>query len=191
MTPSSIDHIISVLEIANADSPDAQGTDHWFSLPAEAFVEPHILAQSALEGRTWRKGTDTLDVWFDSGVSWSMFSELDLRPGPTAAATGQPWSDVVLEGSDQFRGWFQSSLLTAISAAPAPTSSSIDGDRPAAPYGTVITHGMVLDESGRKMSKSLGNVISPLVVISGGKVSSYSFFLSRRVMSTNNPFCRI
>ena len=99
-----------------------------------------------------------------------MFSELDLRPGPSAAATGQPWSDVVLEGSDQFRGWFQSSLLTAISAAPSPDTTSIL-DRPAAPYGTVITHGMVLDESGRKMSKSLGNVISPLVVISGGKVS--------------------
>ena len=168
MTPASIDHIISVLESAHANSPDAQGTDHWFSLPAEAFVEPHVLAQSMLEGRMWRKGTDTLDVWFDSGVSWSMFSELDLRPGPGAAASSRPWSDVVLEGSDQFRGWFQSSLLTAISAAPA---SLTLGEKPAAPYGTVITHGMVLDEAGRKMSKSLGNVVSPLVVISGGKVS--------------------
>jgi isoleucyl-tRNA synthetase len=73
-------------------------------------------------------------------------------------------ADVYLEGSDQHRGWFQSSLLTAIATADQRAE-------PQAPFRKAITHGFVLDEKGRKMSKSLGNVISPLVVINGGPVS--------------------
>jgi isoleucyl-tRNA synthetase len=92
---------------------------------------------------------DTMDVWFDSGSSW-------------AAVAGQREElhypvDMYLEGSDQHRGWFQSSLLTSVATT---------GE---APYKTVLTHGFVLDEQGRKMSKSLGNVVDPAVVIEGGK----------------------
>jgi isoleucyl-tRNA synthetase len=90
-----------------------------------------------------------MDVWFDSGSSW--------------AAVTNNWDgltypvDMYLEGSDQHRGWFQSSLLTSVA------TNGI------APYKTVLTHGFVLDEQGRKMSKSLGNVVDPVIVIDGGK----------------------
>lgn len=154
LTPSNIDHIISTLD------SHGKGTDYWWDGSAEEFVEADELERSRKDGRSWRKGLDTMDVWFDSGCSWTMLKELDLRPDQP----GAPYADVYLEGSDQHRGWFQSSLLTAISAADA------DGGKQMAPYGTVVTHGMVLDEKGRKMSKSLGNVISPSTVIKGGKV---------------------
>ncbi|KAM0753694.1 isoleucyl-tRNA synthetase [Meredithblackwellia eburnea MCA 4105] len=153
LTPSNIEHIISVLDSKGS------GTDYWWQGKAEEFVEPTELARSKREGRVWRKGTDTMDVWFDSGASWTYIRELGLRPSGSPADS--PFADVYLEGSDQHRGWFQSSLLTAISAS--------NQDFPKAPYGTVITHGMVLDEKGRKMSKSLGNVLSPLTIIHGGK----------------------
>jgi isoleucyl-tRNA synthetase len=81
-----------------------------------------------------------MDVWFDSGSSWA--SVAAARPGLKYPA------DLYLEGSDQHRGWFQSSLLTSVAA------------NGVAPYGTVLTHGFVLDEKGFKMSKSLGNVVS-------------------------------
>ena len=103
-----------------------------------------------------------MDVWFDSGTSWSM---LDEREG------GQPRADVCLEGSDQHRGWFQSQLLTAVATAPP-------GAPRVAPYGTLITHGMVLDENDRKMSKSLGNILSPMTIINGGKVCGSALFWS-------------
>ncbi|KAH7104986.1 isoleucyl-tRNA synthetase [Auriculariales sp. MPI-PUGE-AT-0066] len=90
------------------------------------------------------KGRDTMDVWFDSGTAWTALS------AP---------ADVALEGSDQHRGWFQSLLLTSIGAG----SSGLG-----APYKTLVTHGFVLDSNGRKMSKSLGNVISPLTIVNGG-----------------------
>ncbi len=89
---------------------------------------------------------DTLDVWFDSGVQF--FS--------VCAARGmQITSDVYLEGSDQHRGWFQSSILTAMAMSPENARSEM------VPYKNLITHGFVLDKDGKKMSKSLGNVISP------------------------------
>ena len=98
-----------------------------------------------------------MDVWFDSGSSWAM---LDPRASPRA--------DVCLEGSDQHRGWFQSQLLTAVGVGEG------QGGAVKAPYGTVITHGMVLDQTGRKMSKSLGNIMSPIAVVRGGKVCGNS-----------------
>ncbi|KAM0792214.1 hypothetical protein ACM66B_004910 [Microbotryomycetes sp. NB124-2] len=155
LTPSNIDHIISVLDAHGT------GTDYWWTGQAEEFVEPGELERSKALGLEWRKGLDTMDVWFDSGCSWTMLRDLKLRPDEKDA----PLADVYLEGSDQHRGWFQSSLLTYISAADR------DGGKDAAraPYGTVITHGMVLDEHGRKMSKSLGNILSPSTVIKGGK----------------------
>ncbi|MEC8214631.1 MAG: class I tRNA ligase family protein, partial [Cyanobacteriota bacterium] len=97
----------------------------------------------------WRKGTDTMDVWFDSGSSWAaVASQRDNLSYP---------ADLYLEGSDQHRGWFQSSLLTSV---------AVNGH---APYKRVLTHGFALDEKGRKMSKSLGNVVDPMVIIEGGK----------------------
>jgi isoleucyl-tRNA synthetase len=149
LTPSNIDHIISILERNG-------GTDHWWSGAAEEFVEPSELKR-AEEGVTWRKGTDTLDVWFDSGCSWTL-----LRQQGVKSEEG-PLANVYFEGSDQHRGWFQSSLLTKV-------ASTKEGEEVVAPYKDVITHGMVLDDKGRKMSKSLGNVISPDTVIKGGKV---------------------
>jgi isoleucyl-tRNA synthetase len=89
----------------------------------------------------YSKVTDTLDVWFDSGVTH--YCVLDQRE-----QLGSP-ADLYLEGSDQHRGWFQSSLLTSLAI------------RDAAPYKTVLTHGFTVDEQGRKMSKSIGNVIAP------------------------------
>ena len=100
------------------------------------------------DAHLWTKGTDTMDVWFDSGSSWA--GVVQTRPELQYPA------DVYLEGSDQHRGWFQSSLLTSVAA------------NNQAPYKTVITHGFVLDEKGYKMSKSLGNVVSPMEVIEGG-----------------------
>ncbi|GAA5908415.1 hypothetical protein JCM6882_007930 [Rhodosporidiobolus microsporus] len=152
LTPSNIDHIVSVLD------SKGEGTDYWWDGEAEEFVEPEELEKSRKEGRVWTKGTDTMDVWFDSGCSWTLLRELGLRDPKDYA----PLADVYFEGSDQHRGWFQSSLLTAV-------STTKEGQEPRAPYKDVVTHGMVLDEKGRKMSKSLGNILSPSVVIQGGK----------------------
>lgn len=93
-----------------------------------------------------------MDVWFDSGSAWSVLPE---RP----EGSDRPRADVVLEGSDQHRGWFQSLLLTAI--------ASSDAETPQAPYGTVITHGFILDGEKQKMSKSDGNIVSPLSIVEG------------------------
>lgn len=142
LTSESLGHIISVLR--------ERGMHHWWDGPVEDFVPP----SERNSGRVWRKGTDTIDVWFDSGSSWSLIRDLKLRGGL--------FTDVCLEGSDQHRGWFQSLLLTAVSCTEK-------GEKPRAPYGALITHGFVLDDKGKKMSKSLGNVISPMAIIHGGK----------------------
>ncbi|KAG9311700.1 hypothetical protein JVU11DRAFT_7938 [Chiua virens] len=142
LTPASLSHILDVL--------DKNGVSYWWDGPVGEFLTPELVAEYG-EGE-WKKGTDTMDVWFDSGTSWSMLAE---REG------GKHRADICIEGSDQHRGWFQSQLLTAIGTAD-------DNTVPVSPYGTLITHGMVLDEAGKKMSKSLGNVVSPLTVINGG-----------------------
>jgi isoleucyl-tRNA synthetase len=98
-----------------------------------------------------------MDVWFDSGSSWAGVLG-GLVPGGTVASTGLNYpADLYLEGSDQHRGWFQSSLLTSVAV------------NAKAPFKTVLTHGFTLDEKGRKMSKSLGNVVDPAVLVEGGK----------------------
>ncbi|KAH0834854.1 isoleucyl-tRNA synthetase [Lanmaoa asiatica] len=142
LTPSSLSHILRVL--------DKNGVSYWWDGPVSDFLTPELVAEYGEAG--WKKGTDTMDVWFDSGTSWSMLTKIEGR---------KHRADVCIEGSDQHRGWFQSQLLTAIGTAE-------DNTTPASPYGTLITHGMVLDEAGKKMSKSLGNVVSPLTVINGG-----------------------
>nr|WP_286194555.1 isoleucine--tRNA ligase [Synechococcus sp. CCY 0621] len=120
------------------------GSDVWWERD-EAGLLPPAWADQADQ---WRKGTDTMDVWFDSGSSWAAVLE--------GRGLGYP-ADLYLEGSDQHRGWFQSSLLTSV---------AVNGK---APYRRVLTHGFTLDEKGRKMSKSLGNVVDPLVLVEGGK----------------------
>jgi isoleucyl-tRNA synthetase len=122
-----------------------KGSDVWWELSAEELL-PESYRNN---GRKYRKGTDTMDVWFDSGSSWAAVAKgRDNLKYPV---------DIYLEGSDQHRGWFQSSLLTSVA------SNGV------APYKTVLTHGFALDEKGYKMSKSLGNVVDPNIVILGGK----------------------
>ncbi len=116
---------------------EADGMDAWFDLePAELLGD---------EAAQYEKVTDTLDVWFDSGVTH--YTVLGRRE-----ELGYP-ADLYLEGSDQHRGWFQSSLKTAL---------AINGS---APYRAVLTHGFTVDAQGRKMSKSVGNVVSPQKVV--------------------------
>jgi isoleucyl-tRNA synthetase len=120
------------------------GADVWFARPARELLPPGTRCAGCGK-EEFRKETDILDVWFDSGVSQAAV----LRPRPD-----QRWpADMYLEGSDQHRGWFHSSLLAAMGAQGGP------------PYRAVLTHGFVVDGEGRKMSKSQGNVIAPQEVI--------------------------
>ncbi len=121
-----------------------EGTDLWFQLEAAELLPPGTRCPSC-GGQEFRKEEDILDVWFDSGVSFA--AVLEKRP-----ELGFP-ADLYLEGSDQHRGWFQSSLLCAV------------GTRGEPPYRAVLTHGFVVDGHGRKMSKSLGNVVHPQDII--------------------------
>ncbi|HSI37608.1 MAG TPA: isoleucine--tRNA ligase [Methylotenera sp.] len=120
---------------------EARGVEAWFSLDGAAFLAEHAPADAA----AYKKISDTLDVWFDSGATHA--AVLKRRPELAFPA------DLYLEGSDQHRGWFQSSLLTGC---------AID-DR--APYNALLTHGFVVDGSGHKMSKSKGNVVAPQKVM--------------------------
>ena len=129
LTDESVAHIISVI--------GERGSDAWW---ADAEDDPAWIAPG-LQG-SYRRGKDTMDVWFDSGSSWTQ-------------TEGQ--ADVYCEGTDQHRGWFQSSLLTYLSAS----------DHAVAPFRKLITHGFTLDQEGKKMSKSIGNVISPNEIIEG------------------------
>ncbi len=127
-----------------ADFFEKEGADVWFMRPVEDLIPPGTECPQC-QGKKFRKETDILDVWFDSGVSYAAVCE--KRPNLHSPA------DMYLEGSDQHRGWFHSSLLAAV------------GTRGHAPYKAVLTHGFVVDGEGRKMSKSLGNVIAPDEVI--------------------------
>jgi len=117
-----------------------QGADEWY-LREPAELLPPGTRCPACGGTRFRKETDILDVWFDSGCSHA--AVLETRPELRWPA------EMYLEGSDQHRGWFHSSLLEAI------------GTRGAPPYRSVLTHGFVVDGEGRKMSKSLGNYVAP------------------------------
>jgi isoleucyl-tRNA synthetase len=123
---------------------DQYGADAWYERPIEEFL-PAGLRCPACGGTAFEREKDILDVWFDSGSSHE--AVLPFRPELTWPA------DVYLEGSDQHRGWFQSSLLVGL------------GTRGRAPYRQVVTHGFLVAEDGRKMSKSLGNSIEPEDVI--------------------------
>ncbi len=127
-----VDHIIRMVE--------ESGADIWFTEPEENLLPPGITCPNCGSGQ-FRKEADILDVWFDSGVSYAAVMEKrEYLNSP---------SDLYLEGSDQHRGWFHSSLLCSV------------GTRNEAPYRNVLTHGFVVDGAGKAMHKSAGNVISP------------------------------
>jgi isoleucyl-tRNA synthetase len=121
-----------------------EGSNSWFMKEAQEIL-PSNFSCPFCKGKDFQKETDILDVWFESGVSH--FAVLEKREELSWPAS------LYLEGSDQHRGWFQSSLLTSV------------GVREEAPYEAVLTHGFIVDEEGRKMSKSLGNVVDPLEVV--------------------------
>lgn len=130
-TPALMEKVAQLVE--------QRGIDAWFELEAETLL--------GADAERYVKVRDTLDVWFDSGVTHACV--VDVRP----EFNGETQADLYLEGSDQHRGWFMSSLMTGV---------SIKGH---APYKQVLTHGFTVDGEGRKMSKSLGNTIAPQEVI--------------------------
>ncbi|SHK09608.1 isoleucine--tRNA ligase [Desulforamulus aeronauticus] len=124
------------------------GSDIWFAKDANELVPPGLTCPCCGKGKDFRKETDIMDVWFDSGSS-----HLAVLDQPELWPELQWPADLYLEGSDQHRGWFNSSLSTSVAVTGKP------------PYKAVLTHGFLVDEKGRKMSKSLGNVVDPLKVI--------------------------
>jgi isoleucyl-tRNA synthetase len=131
-----IDHVVRLFE--------EKGADVWFEEEADRLL-PNGTQCAQCGGKEFTKEKDILDVWFDSGVSYA--AVLEKRKELEFPAS------LYLEGSDQHRGWFHSSLLTSV------------GTRGRAPYLSVLTHGFVVDGEGKKMSKSAGNVIAPEEVI--------------------------
>lgn len=136
MTEDILQHVVGLVE--------QHGADVWFERESQDLM-PAGVACPHCGGQSFDKEKDILDVWFDSGVSHA--AVLEVRPGLRSPA------DLYLEGSDQHRGWFHSSLLEAM------------GTRGRAPYHSVLTHGFVVDGEGKKMSKSLGNVIDSQAII--------------------------
>jgi isoleucyl-tRNA synthetase len=135
-TPEVFKRVVSLFE--------KEGADCWFDMSPEELL-PEGASCGKCGGKDFDKEMDILDVWFDSGASYA--AVLEGRPYLNAPA------DLYLEGSDQHRGWFHSSLLESV------------GTRDVAPYKSVLTHGFVVDGQGYKMSKSLGNVIAPEEII--------------------------
>ncbi len=132
------------------------GVEAWFSLDESAFLQANTSEDSRGINKDYKKVTYTLDVWFDSGATH--YAVLRSHPAfkeevLSRLTNKKPAADLYLEGSDQHRGWFQSSLLTGC---------AIDGR---APYNALLTHGFVVDGAGHKMSKSKGNVVAPQKVM--------------------------
>ncbi|CAG9131135.1 unnamed protein product [Plutella xylostella] len=129
-----IDHICTLIE--------AKGADAWWTSSVEDLLPAEYVKEHNIDVSTVTKGQDIMDIWLDSGLSWSTL--------PGAA-------NLYAEGVDQLTGWFQASLLTAL-----PLTGK-------APYESIFVHGFVVDENKRKMSKSIGNVVDPATIIHGGK----------------------
>ncbi|MDB6221910.1 isoleucine--tRNA ligase [Lactobacillus amylovorus] len=136
VTPETIEHIAKIFE--------KEGSNAWYTHTAKELLPDGFTSEHSPNGE-FTKEKDILDVWFDSGSSWS--GVMEKRDGLHFPA------DLYLEGSDQYRGWFNSSLITSV---------AVTGK---VPYKEVLSQGFVLDDKGHKMSKSLGNVISPNDVI--------------------------
>ena len=140
---------------------EREGVEAWHTTAGEALL-PAQAACANCGGTTFRKETDILDVWFDSGTSWYAVCEPDpeLKAPYSAFQKGENVEVLYLEGGDQHRGWFHSSLLTSVAL------------RGRAPYSRVATAGFTLDELGRAMSKSLGNGVDPVDIANrlGGEI---------------------
>ncbi|MCP5103832.1 MAG: isoleucine--tRNA ligase, partial [bacterium] len=119
------------------------GSDSWYTMDISNFL-PEGAKCAKCTGQNFEKGKDILDVWFESGASFNVLENFPRHRFP---------ADMYLEGGDQYRGWFHSSLLVGVSA------------KKCSPYGTVITNGWALDKKGHAMSKSRGNVIKPQTII--------------------------
>lgn len=135
LDPKVISHFAEIVK--------ERGTDAWFELDAKDLI-PHDFACPKCGGKEFDKTYDTLDVWIDSGCSWEAVIRSKGEKYPV---------DLYLEGDDQHRGWFQSSIFLATAKSGS------------APFQAVVTHGFIKDEQGRKMSKSLGNVIDPMDIV--------------------------
>ena len=125
-----------------ADAFEEEGIEAWYRRSPADFTQGEVCPKCGKAA--FRREQDILDVWWDSGVSWAAVAEKEGLGVPV---------DLYLEGSDQHRGWFHSSLLTAVAV------------RGSAPYEAVLTHGFVLDGQGKAMSKSLGNTVAPEEII--------------------------
>jgi isoleucyl-tRNA synthetase len=140
---------------------EREGVEAWHTTAISDLL-PYGTKCAKCDCTTFRKETDILDVWFDSGTSWFAVceSDPDLRPAYTAFQKGKGMECLYLEGGDQHRGWFHSSLLTSVAL------------RGRAPYSHVATAGWTLDEQGRAMSKSLGNGVDPVDIAErmGGEI---------------------
>ncbi len=140
---------------------EREGAEAWHTAPVESLL-PAAAKCAQCGGTAFRKETDILDVWFDSGVSWFAVceSDPDLSPAYALFQKGKGTEVLYLEGGDQYRGWFHSSLLTSVAL------------RGRAPYSHVVTAGWTLDEQGRAMSKSLGNGVDPVDIANrmGGEI---------------------
>ncbi|KAI1947522.1 isoleucine-tRNA ligase [Ophidiomyces ophidiicola] len=146
LTRESVTHIMDVIK--------QRGIDAWWTDDENDIMWiPPSLRDPASLGFT--RGKDTMDVWFDSGTSWSQMKQ--------EGGTVTPSADIFLEGTDQHRGWFQSSLLTFV----AHQLSKNPNGPIKAPFKTLVTHGFTLDHAGRKMSKSIGNIIHPHEIMNG------------------------
>ncbi|KAL2427281.1 Isoleucine-tRNA ligase [Exophiala dermatitidis] len=164
LTSKSIGHIIKVIE--------ERGIDAWWSDARDdpAWILPELLSSASSD---YVRGMDTMDVWFDSGSSWTFMlkdAEGSIQPRTQSA----PLADVYVEGSDQHRGWFQSSLLTNIAYQKTLQQGTTASESVSchAPFRVLATHGFTLDEQGKKMSKSLGNTIAPDQIITGIEAAS-------------------
>ncbi|ACM23406.1 isoleucine--tRNA ligase [Thermotoga neapolitana] len=135
LDPKVIEHFMKIVE--------KEGTNAWFEKDVEELI-PDDFRCPKCGARSFEKMLDTLDVWIDSGSSFEYITTREDHPFPL---------DMYLEGSDQHRGWFHSSIFLAVAK------------RGSAPYKEVLTHGFIKDELGRKMSKSLGNVVDPMEVV--------------------------
>lgn len=161
MTEDSLDHIIKVIE--------ERGTDAWWS---DAPDDPAWIAPTIRGLGRYVRGTDTMDVWFDSGSSWT---------------SSDSQADVYLEGSDQHRGWFQSSLLTRVAALVPPKTDSSTIQVGLSPFKTLITHGFTLDSEGKKMSKSQGNIVSPAALMDRSQLTGPMASKGRRHLRMDAP----
>lgn len=142
ITPETIESVKEIVE--------KEGTDAWWAHPAEELL-PKDFKCPHCGGSRFHQEKDIMDVWFDSGSTWNGVLK---DPYPVWKDTGAAYPcDLYLEGSDQHRGWFHSSLLTSV---------AVNG---CAPYKAVLTHGFTMDGEGRKMSKSVGNVVAPQDII--------------------------